>query len=268
LHRDKCRNQSNAEDIAEQRPTKTHRRESKPNDASGGSQIGCKHGAANCVIDDNRPRTADYSEPWKWPKAEDQARRQRDEHSHAAYSDDRRKRHIARSANNIRQRIEQPNQDCARKDYVGVGDRRGERSAVTAHRSVEPGSAGKQSKRKDEPERERDEQRMEYQRVRISAASTAQRPRNCRRNAAAYRSGRHHLHQHYNRKHQRDAGERIGSQSADEVNLDKADGRLRQHHQHIRCGEPQQRGCDRPLDQRARPQVITPLLRAGFAFRY
>ena len=64
-------------------------------------------------------------------------------------------------------------------------------------------------------------------------------------------TGGSHLHQHDDREHQRHARQRIGAQLADKVGLDEPDARLRQHHQHIGCGQAQQRGGDGCLQQHA-----------------
>ena len=48
----------------------------------------------------------------------------------------------------------------------------------------------------------------------------------------------------------------IGAELADEISLDQPDRGLRQHHQHVRRGEPDQRRRDRSLDQRAGARVV------------
>ena len=78
------------------------------------------------------------------------------------------------------------------------------------------------------------------QRVGIRAAAGAQRAGDRRRDAAAHRAGRHHLHQHQHREDQRHAGQRVGAELADEVGLDQADGGLDHHHQHVGRREAQQ----------------------------
>ena len=55
--------------------------------------------------------------------------------------DDRRHRHVAGAADDVGERVEEPHQDRAGKDDVGVGQRRGERRAAAAHRCIEPGPA-------------------------------------------------------------------------------------------------------------------------------
>ena len=56
--------------------------------------------------------------------------------------------------------------------------------------------------------------RVQHQRVGVVAPAGAERARDRRRDAAAHRAGRQHLHQHEAGKHQRHAGERVGAELA------------------------------------------------------
>ena len=68
-------------------------------------------------------------------------------------------------------------------------------------------------------------------------------------------------------KHQRDAGQRIGAELADEIGFDQPDRSLREHHQHVRRGEPNERCRDRPLDQCAGARVVAGFFGRGDGWR-
>ena len=102
--------------------------------------------------------------------------------------------------------------------------------------------------------------RMDRQRIGVVAAAAAERARDRRGDAAAHRARRHHLHQHDDREHQRDAGERGGAELADEIGLDQPDRGLRHHDEHVGRREPQQGRGDRRFEQQPRAR-IAPLVR-------
>ena len=68
---------------AKQRPAQPDAEKRKPHDAAPGAQIGRERHAADRVIDQHRNRAAGDAEPRQRPEAEDQARRQRDQHGDA-----------------------------------------------------------------------------------------------------------------------------------------------------------------------------------------
>ncbi len=72
------------------------------------------------------------------------------------------------------------------------------------------------------------------------------------RDAAAHGAAGDHLHQHHAREHQRHAGQRVRAEAGHPPRLDQPGGRLRQHDQHVRPGQPQQGRQDRRLQQPAR----------------
>ncbi len=76
-----------------------------------------------------------------------------------------------------------------------------------------------------------------------------------RRDAPAHRTRRHHLHEHQERENQRDTGERVGAEHADEVRLDKPDRSLHDHDEHVRGRELEQRRRDRRLQQKTRALI-------------
>ncbi len=109
-----------------------------------------------------------------------------------------------------------------------------------------------------------DDQRMENGGVGVLAAAGAERARNRRRHAAAHGAGRHHLHQHDAGKHQRDAGQRVGAELADEIGFDQAGGGLHHGGDDVRDRQPQQGRRDRRFEQSsgARVQNVTRVPRA------
>jgi hypothetical protein len=64
---------------------------------------------------------------------------------------------------------------------------------------------------------------MQRQRIGVGAVAPAQRSGYRRGYAAAYCASRHHLHQHDQREHQRDAGQCIGAEPADKIGFDQSD---------------------------------------------
>ena len=192
------------------------------------------------------------------PHPKDEARRQRDQHRRADAIHGGRYRHVAGAANDVTEGIEQPQQDGACKDHIGIGQRRIERCVSPAHRAVEPWPAGEHRGGKRKPEANGDGKRVQSQGIGVAAAPGPQCARNGRRYAAAHRPRGHHLHQHQRREYQSDAGERIGPELADEIGLNKPDRGLHHHHQHVGGGEPQQRRRDWRLDEVTRARVELP----------
>ena len=97
--------------------------------------------------------------------------------------------------------------------------------------------------------------RVQHQRVGVVAPAGAERARDRRRDAAAHRAGRQHLHHHEAGEHQRHAGQRVGAEARDPPGLDQAGRGLRQHHQDVRPGHAQQRRHDRAVQQAARARA-------------
>jgi hypothetical protein len=75
---------------------------------------------------------------------EDEARGQGDQRGGADRCDHGRDSHVARAADYIRQRVEDPDQDRPREDHIGVGQRRGKGRVAPAHSTVEPSAARQQ----------------------------------------------------------------------------------------------------------------------------
>ena len=92
-------------------------------------------------------------------------------------------------------------------------------------------------------------------RVRLLASAGTERPRDRRRNPAAHRTRRDHLHQHHAGKHERHAGQGISPEHGNEPGLDQSGRCLGKHDQHVRPGHPQQRAQDRRMQQHARSRV-------------
>ena len=183
------------------------------------------------------------------PKPKISAARQRHQQRRAGNRHHRRNEGVAGAADDVGERVEQPDQDDAGEHDVGIGQRHGERAAAAAERRVEPRTGRDHRDGEERGEARGDDQRVQDGRVGILAAARAERARDRRRHAAAHRAGRHHLHQHDAGKHQRDAGERIGAELADEIGLDQAGRGLHQRGDDVGDRQPQQGRRDRRFDQ-------------------
>jgi hypothetical protein len=242
---------THAQDVPEQRPAKAAPGDREADDTASRPQVGRKSQAPQCVKHNDRHGATGNSKLRERTPAENEARRYRDQRRCPGARHDGRHRHIAGATDHIGQRIEEPDQDCAGEDDVGIGQCRAERGPASAHRAIEPWAAAKHAKHEGEPQRHRDRERVEHQGIGIVAATSAQRTGDRRRDAAAHGPCRHHLHQHHHRKHQRDARKGGGPELTDEISLDQPDRSLCPHHQHVRRGEPQQRRGNRLFEQRA-----------------
>jgi hypothetical protein len=96
---------------------------------------------------------------------------------------------------------------------------------------------------------------MNRERIRLIRATGTQGARDRRRDPAAHRARRHHLHQHQDGEHQRDARERVRAEHADEIGLDEPDRSLHEHDEHIGRCQPEQRRGNRAFQQKARSRV-------------
>ncbi len=183
------------------------------------------------------------------PKPEDQHRRQRNENGRAQSRHHRRHPHIAGAANDRGERVVEPERDRACEHHVGIDQRRRERRALPAHRAVEHGADRENDHRREQPERERDPDRLPGERVRILLPRGTERTRDRGENAAAHRAGGDHHEQHLHRKHERQSGERIGAELGDEIGLDQPDRGLDAHDHDIGHCQPQDRAPDRGFQQ-------------------
>ena len=101
-------------------------------DASSGSEIEGKCGAAGRIKEENGDRAAGNAKPRKRTPAENEERRYRDQNGAAGAGDQRRNRHIAGAADHVGERIEQPDQNGTGKNHAGIGVGGGEPSRVGA----------------------------------------------------------------------------------------------------------------------------------------
>src|SRR5882757_6619219 len=83
--------------------------------------------AADRVVPKNSDRAADDAEPWQRAKAKDQGGQEGKQEKRTAAHDTDRQNEIAAPANRREQQVEQPNQDGATEDEIGVAQRRVER---------------------------------------------------------------------------------------------------------------------------------------------
>ena len=138
------------------------RPQGEADDAPPRPEIGGEGDAPHGVVGDHRDGATGDAEPRQWPPAEDEAGGQGDQRGGTGTCDGGRYRHVAGAADHIRQRIEHPDQDGAREDHIGVGQRRREGRPTPTQGTVEPSAAAQDGQHEDEPEGDGDGQRMEH----------------------------------------------------------------------------------------------------------
>ncbi len=162
---------------------------------------------------------------------------------------DRRGQHVAGAAHHARQRVGQPHRSRAAEHDVGVAQRVVQGIAATAQQPVDRLSEHENERSEQRAHGRRNRERVHHQPPRPRRVARAERARDGGRHAAAHRAGRGHLQEHQEREHEREPGERLGAEAADEVGVADRDHRLEQHQQHARRREPQHRGQDRRGEQ-------------------
>ena len=162
----------------------------------------------------------------------------------------RRQPHVAGAADDVGERVEQPDQDRAGEHRVRIGERGRQRAAGAAHRGV------KRAARRGTPPRWSAVQARApiATACQTSASAASRRPEPSVRAIAdeipppiapadiiwiSMTTG----------KDQRHAGECVGAELGDEIGLDQPDRGLHHRQDDVRPGEPQQRHSDRVFEQ-------------------
>jgi hypothetical protein len=159
------------------------------------------------------------------------------------------------AAHDARQRAQQPIRQRAAEHGVRVRERRGTGLAGAAHQRVDRRTTDQQQERKDRSHSGGDSDAVDHQRGCVRVAAGADGARDGRCDGAAHAGIRHLLHQHDQREDQREAGQGVGPQLADEMGVD---GRRRrdEHHVYDDIGrrETQQYRNNRPVEKKSRPR--------------
>ena len=147
------------------------------------------------------------------------------------------------AAHDAGERAEQPVGERAGEDHVGIFERRRQHRPAAAQPAVDGGPAQQEDGAEQRRGAGGDHQRMDDERRRVLAPAGADRPRDRGGDRAAHGHVGHLLHQHQQREHQRQAGQRIEAEPADEMRVDA--GRHRDQHDvdhEVGHREPQQGG--------------------------
>jgi hypothetical protein len=102
---------------------------------------------------------------------------------------------------------------------------------------------------------------VEHEPIRIVAPAGPERTGDRRRDAAAHRARRQHLHHHEAGKHQRHPGQRVDAEARHPPGLNQACGSLRQHHQDVGPGETKQCPRDRRVEEEPGARIERTALR-------
>ena len=157
------------------------------------------------------------------------------------------------AAHDAGERAQQPVGQRAGEDHVGIFERGRQDRAAPAQQAVDGGSAEQEHGAEQRRGTGGDHQRMDDERRRVLAPSGADRAGDRGGDGAAHGHVGHLLHQHQQRKDQRQAGQGIEAELADEMRVDA--GRHRDQHDvdhQVGRGEPQQGRNDRAFQQQAR----------------
>ena len=128
--------------------------------AASAPEVRAKHKAADGVVRQERHGTACDAEGWKRSPAEDERRRRRHEDHYADAGNGGGERHVAGTAEDGAERVEEPHQHRAGENPVRVRQRGLERATGSAHRLVEPPPADDHTDGEGRAQAERDDQSM------------------------------------------------------------------------------------------------------------
>ncbi len=137
-----------------------------------------------------------------------------------------------------------------------VGERLRQRVALAAEQAIESVAEGEQQCGERQSAAERDDERVRDEALGRVLAARAERARERRGHAAAHGAGGEHLHQHHQRKDERQAGERRGAQAPDVVGVGDRHRGLKERERRPGRGEARERRDD---------GVVEKALRAGGA---
>lgn len=212
------------------------------------SHVDRQHGGRDQVEGDHGVGRACHPESRNRTPAEDEQRRDRERGDGADHRDDSRRAHVARAAKRRAQEVRDPGGDGGGEDEVGVEQRVGERVAFRTERPEERRAAEPCGRGEHRAERDRDDDRVRDQGLRVFRAACTQRTRDGRRDAAAHAAVGHHRHQHEEREDEGHARDGAGAEEAHEPRLRHAHQRLHHEHDEHRPRHAQQRARDRAFE--------------------
>ena len=183
------------------------------------------------------------------PPAEDQQGRQHGVAQYAAHQHPRRQAHVASAAHHVGENVEHPHRERTAEHHVGVSQRRIECRAAPAHGLVDHRPGGEHQGREQHRRRNRQHEGMCGERIGAQMITGTGRACNGRRDGTANATGGDVLHEHHKRKHQRYAGQRIGSKTAQEQPVEGNHPCDSEQVEHVGERQPQQRRQDRRFEQ-------------------
>jgi hypothetical protein len=173
---------------------------------------------------------------------------------------------LAGAADHAGQGAQQPIGERAGKDRVRIFQSGGVRVAGAAHKCINGRTAHQQNRREDRGHSGGDDDAMNGKRGGVRMTVGADGARDGRRNRSAHARVGHLLHEHDERKNEREAGQGARPHLADEMGI-YARGHGNQHDvdDDVGAGKAQQRRDDRPFEKKTRPPSVA-AGRAGAAW--
>jgi hypothetical protein len=236
------------EDVGKPLPARSHPAEVQPHDRAR-TQVPDHDGAAAGERNHQSQARAGRTERRHRSEAEDQDGRNRDVRHNGADQHGRGEAHVASAAHRIAQQIAHTDDDGAAQRHVGVGERVGEHFVASAHRAEQEGRAQQQHGGEDRGDGERQEKRVEDERVGAIAAPRAQRACDGRRDADAHAAVCRLQDHHHPGKRQRGTGERIGADAPEKETVERDHAGEREQSEDVRRRQTQQGGQDSTFEQ-------------------
>ena len=158
--------------------------------------------------------------------------------------------HVPHAARDPRQHIDGPHCGGAHEENAGIVQGQPEHSPAGAKSLINFG--GRAPQREQQRCRQPHEHRVPRKTYGLPGISRTQRASHRRCGGAAERAGGHLQHQHGNRQHDGDARQGVCTQLTDDVAVIADQDRGGEQAEHVRCGQPQQRGQHRPHEHALR----------------
>jgi hypothetical protein len=189
-------------------------------------------------------RAADAERRERSP-AERECARKGDLHQRRRGERRRRDGGVAPAAQGSGEGVGEPDENRAAEKHAGIGVRLRERAAGTSEKRVQRPAGGEENEAEGDPDGESDGERVHGQTTGRRLVARAAGAGDGRRHAAAHGAGRRHLQQHHQREDERQAGERLGAQPADEMRVGDRDRGLESRESEARRRKPGDRSEDR-----------------------
>ena len=166
--------------------------------------------------------------------------------------DDREHGRLPGATHDTRQRAQDPVGQRAGEDRVRVLDGRGKSGPTAAHQRVQGRARNEQHRCEHGRHAASDHEPVDDKRRGVLVASRSDGAGDGRRDGAAHARVGHLLHEHQQRKHERQPGKRARVELTDEVRVDARRHGDEHHVDHdVRDCEPQERGDDGTFEEQA-----------------